>query len=459
MENLSEQEVGREGRERSTTKGWIQTIKKATQEMKKGLCSVVTMCQAEQSSSEEEDFPPMEHRNGKERKEAIVEVNRMEEGFLEGEFNRKEEHLDEMGNSDMEETGSPREVEIQRIDKNMEMITKIGKENAECISGVIEFIGSLVKVVNDSAHVNDTAYTPILLLITMKETYSPGSMEDKWAEGMSYISGPKERASPSNPDLHSDVIEYIVTEGLDPTICISYWISHCKPLEKAYISLYDAVLGSLYSKKKEGTKIEKNMLFYNLVLKTIRTYISYKLAELNDPVEEESEESRFFIDAIESLLKRESVKKYINIDRTSPEINKDFQKIYREFLAETPKDYTDCKPTVSQENKSQTPEEEPTASRIDASSLSTMEKDMEVSSASSKAAEEMKKFFINTPEATQQKSTCTEDKSKEEKISSKTKTISRESHLKNRKEKSTKERSTRNSQEKAKIEERQTKRG
>lgn len=396
MENIPEEErsIEEQPRRRSRSREWLQSIKKATKEVKKGICAVVTICQADQSVTE----PAVQKygRSGPFEINSSVE-DQKKEGF-DGRpqvYHKKKEDGSSPGNK-QDGISGPHWNKKKHADA-LEMdatIQAAGEKNASILLEIINFIREIEKIVHSTQSIKDAVYTPFVILLHIKKHYSEvKTMELKWIEDMINTEIPERIVESPAEDLHNEVIEYFIAEGMEPTMCISYWISCCKPLEKAYASLYNAVLASAQNKHKDGSKTERSMIFYNTVLKSVREKVSNDLANLEEPENPQFEDSELFTEIVEKTMLYERVQGYINIDSSLLKKETEFERLYREFLAENLECDIDSE---GRYNEHALPARsipiQATSQRIRRPTSNSPTTGLEVRSASSRAKEELLKF-------------------------------------------------------------------
>ncbi|KAI5191100.1 hypothetical protein NEMIN01_1369 [Nematocida minor] len=174
------------------------------------------------------------------------------------------------------------------------------------------FVKKVENILQKAAHMRNVSYAPILLLFYLKQEKYKISSELELAEMIFHTS--EEDVLDGKSDLHDEVIEYLVAEGLEPTICMSYWLSFQRSLEEAYTSLYRTVLDTLLSTDKCSTKTKKNLVFYNALLKQVRDIFSFKLAELEKIQSYEPSESEVFSELVERFLQSKKVEEFLRVN-------------------------------------------------------------------------------------------------------------------------------------------------
>ncbi|KAI5160076.1 hypothetical protein NEAUS03_0852 [Nematocida ausubeli] len=186
--------------------------------------------------------------------------------------------------------------------------SKAVKNNEAVLEHVVKFISTIESIVNHASPMKDASYAPVLLLFYLKQENYKISRDLQLAEVAFHAvdTAPEE-------DVHSDVATYLVADGLEPTICINYWMAYKVDLENSYSSLYKAVVSTLLEPNKANTRSEKTLVFYKEVLMCVRNIVSYALAEMHEERDADFVEDTMFTELVEKLMRGPHVKEYLKI--------------------------------------------------------------------------------------------------------------------------------------------------
>ncbi|KAI5189109.1 hypothetical protein NEMIN01_0275 [Nematocida minor] len=349
MANLAQQERVAPGSRSfgSRITGCLKSVKKAGKKMASGVFAIVTVCQTDQSgedAKEEQQFAIMrakytsstreietahirETENISSMKSGDFGATKTEEAASTGQpriVSSKELAEALKNEKSKKENGAPSSskkaaVSAEAVEKIVQEImggrattlkkNRASKKDEKTLEETIRFIKDVEAIVQDESFMADASFTPILLLFYLKKEQYAITCELELAEIVFHA--PVEDSAEKTSDLEDEVIEYLVAEGLEPTICISYWISCINTLEHAYGSLYRTVLGSLLDSTKAGTRTHKTIVFYNAVLKGIRNIVSVKLAQMEKLENPEFRKSEIFTDAVEKIMLSKKVIEFI----------------------------------------------------------------------------------------------------------------------------------------------------
>ncbi|EHY64464.1 hypothetical protein NERG_02541 [Nematocida ausubeli] len=170
------------------------------------------------------------------------------------------------------------------------------------------------------------SYAPGIILFYLKQKRNHLHEQLKNIE-LAFHTTP-DSASPT--DMDQDVVKFLVAEALEPTECISHWLSSDEPLQAAYTDLYKTIIKTLFEENKQGTRTERTIVFYCQALKYIRTVLDLALQDVEQEPLDHLPAPHLFTDLLSNLSKPESVAALLEarVQQADAECNEDLDSEY-----------------------------------------------------------------------------------------------------------------------------------
>ncbi|KAI5156874.1 hypothetical protein NEPAR05_0870 [Nematocida parisii] len=200
--------------------------------------------------------------------------------------------------------------------------SSVHKTNHTIISCVEEFIEQLYRIVIHSSPMRDSSYLPVLMLFYLKQRKYTIPSDLIAAEELFHVVS-ADSSTATSEDLPDEVVEYLIAEGLEPTVCINYWMAYRCTLEQVYSKFYRSLLTAVLAPNKTHTRTESTLLFYREVLFCVRDLISYSLADMQEEVHTNTDftEETLFTNLLETLSQSKRVREFFMHRRVTSQSN------------------------------------------------------------------------------------------------------------------------------------------
>ncbi|OAG32426.1 hypothetical protein NEIG_01349 [Nematocida sp. ERTm5] len=199
--------------------------------------------------------------------------------------------------------------------------SSVHKTNHTIISYVEDFIEQLYRIVIHSSPMRDSSYLPVLMLFYLKQSKYTIPNDLIRAEEQFHVVNTD--STITSEDLPDEVVEYLIAEGLEPTVCINYWMAYKCTLEQVYSKFYRSLLTAVLAPNKTHTRTENTLLFYREVLFCVRDLISYSLADMQEELHTNTDfiEETLFTNLLETLSQSKCVREFFICRRVTNQSN------------------------------------------------------------------------------------------------------------------------------------------
>ncbi|KFG25774.1 uncharacterized protein NESG_01758 [Nematocida ausubeli] len=200
------------------------------------------------------------------------------------------------------------------------------KDDISVVFCLSEFIREIEDIVQNTSLMPCASYAPGIILFYLKQKRNHLHEQLKNIE-LAFHTTP-DSASPT--DMDQDVVKFLVAEALEPTECISHWLSSDEPLQAAYTDLYKTIIKTLFEENKQGTRTERTIVFYCQALKYIRTVLDLALQDVEQEPLDHLPVPHLFTDLLSNLSKPESVSALLEarVQQADAECNEDLDSEY-----------------------------------------------------------------------------------------------------------------------------------